>query len=70
MKSRKYKGDAVKKVVNQSWREKPVNERIAHALVHGIVDHIEADCEEARLLLGSPLSVIEGPMIEWDAAGG
>jgi 5-methyltetrahydrofolate--homocysteine methyltransferase len=60
----RYKGDAVKKVVDQTWREKPVSERIAHALVHGIVDFIEADCEEARLLLGSPLTVIEGPMMD------
>src|SRR3546814_9032594 len=30
------------------WREKPVNERLAHALVHGITDYIDADTEEAR----------------------
>ena len=31
-----------------AWREAPVEERLAHALVHGIVDFIEADVEEAR----------------------
>ena len=30
------------------WREAPVEERLSHALVHGIVDFIEADTEEAR----------------------
>ena len=60
----KYKGDAAKKVIDQAWRERSVAERIGHALVHGVVDFIEADCEEARLLLGSPLGVIEGPMMD------
>jgi 5-methyltetrahydrofolate--homocysteine methyltransferase len=45
------------------WRSAPVEERLSHALVKGIVDHIEADAEEARLKYGRPLSVIEGPLM-------
>ena len=46
-----------------SWREGTVEERLAHALVHGITDHAEADTEEARLQYDRPLSVIEGPLM-------
>ena len=46
------------------WREAPVAERLAHALVHGLTDHIEADTEEALAELGSPLAVIEGPLMD------
>ena len=45
------------------WREWPVDKRIAHALVNGITDHIEADTEEARLQAKRPLDVIEGPLM-------
>ncbi len=46
-----------------AWRDLPVDARLSHALVHGIVDHIEADTEEARLAAASPLAVIEGPLM-------
>jgi 5-methyltetrahydrofolate--homocysteine methyltransferase len=46
------------------WREAPVEQRISHALVHGLVDFIEADAEEARVKYGRPLSVIEGPLMD------
>ena len=46
------------------WRSAPVAERLKHALVKGIVDHIEEDTEEARLFYSSPLSVIEGPLMD------
>ena len=46
------------------WRAAPVAERLAHALVHGLTDHIEADTAEALAELGSPLSVIEGPLMD------
>jgi 5-methyltetrahydrofolate--homocysteine methyltransferase len=46
-----------------SWRELPVAERIAHALVNGITDFIDADTEEARLAAARPLHVIEGPLM-------
>ena len=46
-----------------SWREAPVEQRLSHALVHGIVDYIEADAEEARKQYERPLDVIEGPLM-------
>ncbi len=46
-----------------AWRELPVEERIAHALVKGIDEYIEADVEEARQHYPSPLAVIEGPLM-------
>ncbi|MFQ5699720.1 MAG: methionine synthase [Myxococcota bacterium] len=50
--------------VDLSWRKKPVGERISYALVHGIVDFIEEDTEEARLSAARPLDVIEGPLMD------
>jgi 5-methyltetrahydrofolate--homocysteine methyltransferase len=46
------------------WRDAPVQKRLEHALVHGIVDFIEEDAEEARLQYDRPLEVIEGPLME------
>lgn len=46
------------------WRSLPVNERLSHALVKGIVDFIDADTEEARSQVDSALSVIEGPLMD------
>jgi 5-methyltetrahydrofolate--homocysteine methyltransferase len=50
--------------VDLAWREQPVEKRLAHALVHGITDFIDADVEEARLRAKRPLEVIEGPLME------
>ena len=47
-----------------SWREAPAAERLAHALVQGIADYIEADTEEARQAAARPLEVIEGPLMD------
>src|SRR5262249_8331617 len=47
----------------EEWRNGTVEERIAHALVKGIDTYIEADAEEARVKLGRPLAVIEGPLM-------
>ncbi|MFN8268187.1 MAG: methionine synthase [Chitinophagales bacterium] len=58
------KGNAKKKEEDLSWRNQPVNERLKHALVKGIVDYIEADTEECRLQFDKPLSVIEGPLMD------
>jgi 5-methyltetrahydrofolate--homocysteine methyltransferase len=58
------KGSGTKREVDLSWREAPVEKRLAHALVHGIVDFIEADTEEARQLADRPLDVIEGPLMD------
>ncbi len=48
----------------EAWRAEGVADRITHALVRGIDAYIEADAEEARVLLGSPLKVIEGPLMD------
>src|ERR1700693_4980147 len=45
------------------WRNGTVDERLSHALVKGIDTYIEADAEEARVKLGRPLLVIEGPLM-------
>lgn len=58
------KGGGKKREVDLSWRDAPVETRITHALVRGITEFIEQDCEEARLKLGKPLLVIEGPMMD------
>jgi 5-methyltetrahydrofolate--homocysteine methyltransferase len=50
-------------VVEDEWRKGTVEQRLEHALVKGIVDYIDADTEEARLKIGRPLSVIEGPLM-------
>ena len=53
-----------KKEADLSWRQWPVEKRLAHALVHGITDFIETDVEEARRKLPRPLAVIEGPLMD------
>jgi 5-methyltetrahydrofolate--homocysteine methyltransferase len=50
-------------VVDDAWRREPVERRLEHALVKGIVDFAEVDAEEARQKLGRPLAVIEGPLM-------
>ena len=45
------------------WREKPVNERLTHALVKGIAEFVEEDTEEARHMFETNLEVIEGPLM-------
>ncbi|MBM4124831.1 MAG: methionine synthase, partial [Nitrospira sp.] len=57
----KQKGKAV--VLDDIWRQGTVEERLAHALVKGIVEHIEQDVEEARQRYAKPLEVIEGPLM-------
>src|SRR5437762_4043997 len=47
----------------EAWRDAPVEERLSHALVKGIVDFIEPDTEEARQKCKRPLQVIEGPLM-------
>lgn len=48
----------------EAWRLGTVEDRLAHALVKGLIEHIDADTEEARMLYGSPLKVIEGPLMD------
>jgi 5-methyltetrahydrofolate--homocysteine methyltransferase len=59
-----YKGVKKDSKEDLEWRSLPVSERLSHALVKGIVDFVEQDTDEARLMLGKPLSVIEGPLMD------
>ncbi|TCN31735.1 methionine synthase (B12-dependent) [Kribbella orskensis] len=58
------KGKGTQREIDLTWREGSVEERLSHALVHGIVDFIEDDTEEARLTRARPLEVIEGPLMD------
>jgi 5-methyltetrahydrofolate--homocysteine methyltransferase len=60
----RVKGKGKQRELDLSWREATVEERLVHALVHGVVDWIEQDAEEARQKLGRPLHVIEGPLMD------
>ncbi|MCR5878912.1 methionine synthase [Phenylobacterium sp. J367] len=61
----KYKGQKGEaKGPSLEWRDAPVAKRLAHALVHGVTDFIEADTEEARSQAERPLHVIEGPLMD------
>ena len=64
----KQRGPA--EVQEDAWRQGTVEERLLHALVKGVADHIEADTEEARQKLGRPLAVIEGPLMAGMSAVG
>ena len=57
------KGSAKKKELDNSWRQGSIQDRITHSLVKGIIDHVEEDTEEARLMYDKPLEVIEGPLM-------
>ena len=58
------KGEGTRRELDLSWRDAPVAKRLEHALVHGIVDFIEEDTEEARAQATRPLDVIEGPLMD------
>ena len=61
----RYKGrKGEKKAEDLAWRRKPVRERLAHALVHGLDSWVEEDTEEARQQASRPLDVIEGPLMD------
>jgi 5-methyltetrahydrofolate--homocysteine methyltransferase len=58
------KGDKASAKAQLAWREAPVEERLKHALVQGIVDFIDHDVEEARHFYERPLHIIEGPLMD------
>ena len=60
----KVKSDHKAKEKTQEWRESPVEERLKHSFIRGIMDFIEEDTEEARVKYNSALEVIEGPMMD------
>jgi 5-methyltetrahydrofolate--homocysteine methyltransferase len=61
--ARTVSGEGTRRERDLAWREGGVEERLTYALVHGVVDFIEEDAEEARQSLGRPLDVIEGPLM-------
>jgi len=58
------KGGATRREHDLTWREAGVEARLSHALVHGVVDFIESDVEEARQRYARPLDIIEGPLMD------
>lgn len=57
-------GPARREQAEAEWRKGTVQERLSHALVHGILDHLEADITEALALYPRPLDIIEGPLMD------
>jgi len=57
------KGEVRAEKRDAAWRHGPIEERLEHALVHGIADHIESDVEEARGRYSRALEIIEGPLM-------
>src|SRR5688500_19402576 len=66
----RVRGAGTKREIDLAWRDAPVEKRLEHALVHGVVDFIEADTEEARSESKRPLDVIEGPLMSGMKVGG
>jgi 5-methyltetrahydrofolate--homocysteine methyltransferase len=60
----KTPGESARAGLDEEWRSGPVEERLKHALIKGVVDYIDKDVEEARLKYPRPLSVIEGPLMD------
>jgi 5-methyltetrahydrofolate--homocysteine methyltransferase len=58
------KGGGARKERDLAWRDGAVEARLSHALVHGVVDFIDADVEEARSKYPRPLDIIEGPLMD------
>jgi len=58
----KSKGKEI--VKDEEWRKGPVEERLSHALVKGIIEYLDDDVEEARQKFAKPLEVIEGPLMD------
>ncbi|MSQ58162.1 MAG: methionine synthase [Betaproteobacteria bacterium] len=59
-----FKGQGKSVTEDLAWRNAPVNERLAHALVKGIDTYVVEDTEEARLQFARPIQVIEGPLMD------
>ena len=58
------KGSATKREIDLKWRDATVEQRLSHALVHGVLDFLEPDLEEARQKYARPLEIIEGPLMD------
>lgn len=57
-------GGVMPKSDANSWREGSVDERLKHALIKGVGDYLEKDLDEAVLLYGNPVKIIEGPLMD------
>ena len=62
--AQEHRGGERRHEADLSWREEPVEDRLRHALVQGLVDYIEEDVEEARRARPRSLDVIEGPLMD------
>jgi 5-methyltetrahydrofolate--homocysteine methyltransferase len=60
----KGQGGKKENKLDEAWRQEPLESRLTHSLIKGIITHIELDAEEARLKYGAPLNVIEGPLMD------
>jgi 5-methyltetrahydrofolate--homocysteine methyltransferase len=58
------KGSGTRRELDLAWRDATVQKRLSYALVHGVVDFIEQDTEEARQQYSRPLEIIEGPLMD------
>ena len=58
------RGSGTKREVDLKWRDATVQARLSHALVHGVLDFLEPDLEEARQIYERPLEIIEGPLMD------
>jgi len=58
-----FKGKDKEEKKDAAWRSASVEERLKHALINGVTEHIDEDTEEARLKYPKPLDVIEGPLM-------
>jgi 5-methyltetrahydrofolate--homocysteine methyltransferase len=58
------KGSGTKREIDLAWRDASVEQRLSHALVHGVLDFLEPDLEEARQNYTRPLEIIEGPLMD------
>ena len=58
------KGAGTKREIDLKWRDNTVEARLSHALVHGVLDFLEPDLDEARQKYARPLEIIEGPLMD------
>ncbi|MCY1721177.1 methionine synthase [Prolixibacteraceae bacterium Z1-6] len=58
------KSDGKKEEKKDEWRELPLEERIAHALVKGFPEYVEEDMAEALTKYSPTLNIIEGPLMD------
>jgi 5-methyltetrahydrofolate--homocysteine methyltransferase len=59
-----FSGETIRKEDELAWRSEPLGKRLAHALVNGITDFIDADVAEALTVYPKPLAIIEGPLMD------